>query len=53
MTLQRDWLDKDNKMIKPPPLFSCFSLYSNMISDEGAKSLAAVLPYMASLTDLE
>lgn len=30
-----------------------FSLYSNMISDEGAKSLAAVLPHMASLTDLE
>lgn len=29
------------------------SLYSNMISDEGAESLAAVLPHMASLTDLE
>lgn len=29
------------------------SVYSNMISDEGAESLAAVLPHMASLTDLE
>ena len=29
------------------------SLYSNVISDEGAESLAAVLPHMASLTDLE
>lgn len=33
--------------------FASFSLYSNMISDDGAKSLAAVLPHMTSLTDLE
>lgn len=33
--------------------FAYFSLYSNMISDDGAKSLAAVLPHMTSLTDLE
>ena len=29
------------------------SLYSNEISDVGAESLAAVLPHVASLTDLE
>lgn len=29
------------------------SLYSNVISDEGAESLAAVLPHMSSLTELE
>lgn len=33
--------------------FVFFSLYSNVISDEGAESLAAVLPHMASLTELE
>uniref|UniRef100_A0A672F856 NACHT domain-containing protein n=1 Tax=Salarias fasciatus TaxID=181472 RepID=A0A672F856_SALFA len=29
------------------------SLYSNVISDEGAESLAAALPHMKSLTDLD
>uniref|UniRef100_A0A3B3UC24 Class II, major histocompatibility complex, transactivator n=1 Tax=Poecilia latipinna TaxID=48699 RepID=A0A3B3UC24_9TELE len=34
-------------------IFVVSSLYSNVISDEGAESLAAVLPHMASLTDLD
>uniref|UniRef100_A0A3Q3WMH2 NACHT domain-containing protein n=1 Tax=Mola mola TaxID=94237 RepID=A0A3Q3WMH2_MOLML len=37
----------------PFPPFVFLSLYSNVISDEGAKSLAGILPHMASLTDLD
>lgn len=49
MNAQSDWLEYDKASL----LFSFSSLYSNMISDEGAKTLAAVLPHMVSLTDLE
>uniref|UniRef100_A0A3Q0SKU4 NACHT domain-containing protein n=1 Tax=Amphilophus citrinellus TaxID=61819 RepID=A0A3Q0SKU4_AMPCI len=42
-----------HKISLPFLLLFFSSLYSNMISDEGAESLAAVLPHMSSLTDLD
>lgn len=37
----------------PFPLLCFSSLCSNVISDEGAESLAVALPHMSSLTELE